>query len=115
MHSSILFLLTILFTSPAAAFFDQFFAQQRQQQQQQQQQRSHEDEYLSKECANYLCPDTLACVDKPVNCPCPFPNSQQKCMLPPNANNGFEDGSYICISKGSRDCKFVLDAYNGLV
>ncbi|ODQ44835.1 hypothetical protein PICMEDRAFT_36707 [Pichia membranifaciens NRRL Y-2026] len=98
---------------PASAFFDQFFAQQ--QRQQQQPQRSHEDEYLSKDCGKYLCPDTLACVSKPVDCPCPFPNSQQKCVFPPHPNNDHDDGSYICISKGSRDCKFVVDAYNGLV
>lgn len=101
---------TVFLSSPSHAFFEQFFSQN----QQQRQQQSHEDIYLEKDCGSYLCPDTLACVATPIDCPCPFPNSQQKCVFPPNPVTGSE-ASFICISKGERDCKWALDAYNGLV
>lgn len=108
-------IITISFLlSPIYAFFDQFF-QQHQQHQQQQLKKSHEDLYLNQDCNTYLCPDTLECVDKPINCPCPFPNSQFKCVLPPNPESESDDGSFVCISKGERDCQFVLDAYYGRV
>lgn len=96
----------LVLATPAFAFFDQFF-QQHQQQQQQQQQQSFQDRYLSQNCENYLCPDTLTCVKSAKHCPCPFPDSQMKCEI---------GDSYVCISKGGdRDCKFVKDAYNGLI
>lgn len=97
--------------SPAAAFMDQFFQQQhRQQQQQQQREVSHDHEavFMNIKCSGYLCQDTLACVSGPVDCPCPFPNSQEKCVYP-----GGE--GYVCVSKGDRGCEWVDKAYNGLV
>jgi hypothetical protein len=84
---------------------------------------------LNSACLQYLCRDTLACVATPNDCPCPFPSSQLRCVLP--------DG-YICISKPAgdilaqyddpntnmdvdahddavRDCGWVRRAYNGQV
>ncbi|ODV65675.1 hypothetical protein HYPBUDRAFT_113211 [Hyphopichia burtonii NRRL Y-1933] len=52
-----------------------------------------EEDTLNRNCNKYLCPDTLLCVDKPKLCPCPYPSSQLKCMLP--------NERYICISKPS--------------
>ncbi|CAL9738279.1 long chronological lifespan protein 2 [Monosporozyma servazzii] len=99
-----------------------------QQQQQQQQPNSYEDAVLNNNCPNYLCPDTLTCVRDPQQCPCPFPRSQLKCVLP-------KSDKYICISKpathdpklinlyddpvkgpkaktpGLRDCGWVLEMY----
>lgn len=100
-------------------------------QQEQQAPQSFEDRYLNAECSGYLCPDTLECVSHAKDCPCPFPGSQLKCILP--------NDRYICISKpathddklnqiyddpvkgpkarnkGVRDCSWVSDAYKGLV
>lgn len=65
-------------------------------------------------CDGYLCVDTMSCVSSPVDCPCVFPNSQIKCVLP-------NKKSYVCISAPAdgdpapRDCAFVEKAYNGLV
>lgn len=99
------------------------------QQQQQQQPKSYEESVLDNQCGQYLCPDTQACVASPNECPCPFPNSQLRCVLPNN--------NYVCISKpathdqklteiyddplkgsqahnsGLRDCGWVLEAYAG--
>ena len=106
-------LIAVALTSPSYAFFDQFFQQQ---QRQRSPEPSHQDRFNTKDCAGYLCPDTLTCVDSQTNCPCPFPDSQIKCMIPPTKGNKHNrDGTYVCISKGSRDCKFVMDAYKGLV
>lgn len=92
------------------ALFEQFFSQQ--QQRQPNSEPSNQDRFNSKICAGYVCPDTYACVDAAINCPCPFPDSQLKCQIPPNGNN---QGFSVCISKGSRGCDFVIDAYKGLV
>lgn len=65
-------------------------------------------------CDGYLCVDTMTCVSGPVDCPCVFPNSQIKCVLP-------NKKSYVCISAPAdgdpapRDCAFVEKAYHGLV
>lgn len=92
---------------------------------------SYEDSMLNQNCAGYTCPETQECVKTPANCPCPFPKSQLKCILP--------NGKYVCISKpatdddslnkiyddpvrgpkmsskGIRDCGWVEAAYKGLV
>ncbi|SCU86213.1 LANO_0C07118g1_1 [Lachancea nothofagi CBS 11611] len=120
----------LLVSAVSAFFFD--FNQGNQQQQQQHQQNppvSYEDQVLNNACADYLCPDTLACVKSAQDCPCPFPKSQLRCPLP--------DGQYLCISKpathdvnlnalyddplkgpktrskGLRDCGWVEKAYKG--
>ncbi|EGV66868.1 hypothetical protein CANTEDRAFT_112373 [Yamadazyma tenuis ATCC 10573] len=50
---------------------------------------------LNSNCKDYLCPETQTCVQGPRSCPCPFPSSQLRCVLP--------DGNYICISKPAGD------------
>jgi hypothetical protein len=30
------------------------------------------------QCGRYLCPDTLACVGRPAECPCPFPQQVRR-------------------------------------
>ncbi|SCV04456.1 LAMI_0H16270g1_1 [Lachancea mirantina] len=119
------------FASISKAFMFDFgqHAQQQQQQQQQQPQISYEDSVLNNDCDKYLCPDTMACVSSAEKCPCPFPKSQLRCVLP--------NGHHICISKpathdialqelyddpvkgpktrtkGSRDCGWVEQAFKG--
>lgn len=82
-------------------------------QQQQQPQFNMEHEVLNSNCPKYLCKDTLACVDGPNQCPCPFPSSQLRCVLP--------DGAFICISKPAGDISlqysdpntnYMIDAQN---
>ncbi|GME67545.1 unnamed protein product [Ambrosiozyma monospora] len=106
--------------SVQADFFNNFFGQQQQRQQQQQREKfDYQRLQLKSKCNNYLCPETFACVDKPVDCPCPFPDSQTKCLLPDKSN-------FVCIAKVEkkdlgdfsgeiRDCAWVEKAWNGLV
>lgn len=101
------------------------------QQAEQQSVQSFEERYLNSNCGEFLCPDTMECVPHLKDCPCPFPKSQLKCLLP--------NDRYICISKpathdpklneiyddpvkgpkaktkGVRDCGWVSDAYKDLV
>jgi hypothetical protein len=54
-------------------------------------------------CSEYLCPDTLVCVTKPVDCPCP--NVQDiKCIVPDAQAVG--SGTRFCV-RGSTDCAQV--------
>lgn len=104
---------------------------QHQNQEQQGAPQSFEDKYLNSKCGGYLCPDTMECVAQPKDCPCPFPSSQLRCVLP--------DNQYICISKpathdeklneiyddpvkgpkaknkGVRDCGWVSQAHKDLI
>ncbi|CCH46748.1 putative secreted protein [Wickerhamomyces ciferrii] len=129
------FVVLVLALQVNAQFFEQFFgggSGGARRQQQRQEQLSYEDEFLGNKCDGYLCPDTKACVKTKIECPCPFPKSQLKCVLPNKEN-------YVCISKpatnkrnlqkiyddpkagpkarsaGLRDCGWVEDAWNGLV
>ncbi|KAK9455529.1 hypothetical protein V1511DRAFT_295326 [Dipodascopsis uninucleata] len=68
----------------------------------------YESNYESVQCKDYVCQDTLSCVKKPTDCPCVFPDSEEKCILPDKKN-------YICISKNGRGCSFVEKAWKGLV
>ncbi|KAH7911566.1 hypothetical protein BJ138DRAFT_1006350 [Hygrophoropsis aurantiaca] len=44
-------------------------------------------------CSLYLCPDTLQCVSRPVECPCP--NEEDiKCVIPDAQDKG--DGAVVC-------------------
>lgn len=97
------------------AFFFDPFNQFQQQQQPQQKQFDYQSEQLNNDCNKYLCPETFHCVDKPLDCPCPFPDSQLKCTLPDKSN-------FVCISKSEkkegvevRDCEWVNNAWKGLV
>lgn len=76
------------FSLVSANMFDFF---QNQFQGGQENQVSFEDQVLENSCGKYLCPDTLKCVKGPKDCPCPFPSSQMKCILP--------NGQHVCISK----------------
>ncbi|CCU79091.1 unnamed protein product [Blumeria hordei] len=78
-------------------FFEQMFSNHHEQQHHQPQnsppdsagyQTAYDDTY----CTNYLCPDTLACVESPNNCPCPHPRVEEKFVI--------GEGKYVCISKG---------------
>ncbi|AMD18948.1 HBR047Wp [Eremothecium sinecaudum] len=127
-----LFLLPLLYLlAPVYAFFFDFGGHGQHGQQQQQSKISYEDLMLNQQCNGYLCPETRECVKSSIECPCPFPKSQLKCILP--------DGKYVCISKpathdeklskiyddpikgpkaknkGVRDCGWVQASYKGLV
>lgn len=106
-----IYFLTFLWISQVlqASIFDFFNAQHHQQQQQQQQQLDIQSEFKNSRCDKYLCQDSLKCVNTYLDCPCPFPDSEIKCVLPDKKN-------YVCFSKDSgRDCKFVEKAWKGLV
>ncbi|RPB26697.1 hypothetical protein L211DRAFT_780826 [Terfezia boudieri ATCC MYA-4762] len=74
--------------------------QQHQQHQQQQQREQdvasdaswYKKTYEGATCSKYLCPGTLACVDKPTHCPCAFPDVEEKYELD-------TDGIAVCLSK----------------
>jgi hypothetical protein len=51
-------------------------------------------------CSEYLCQDTLVCVTKPIDCPCP--NVEDiKCVVPDAQDAG--SGTRLCI-RGGTDC-----------
>ncbi|KAI0267894.1 hypothetical protein BGY98DRAFT_938478 [Russula aff. rugulosa BPL654] len=86
-------------TTAQFQFFNGMFGQPQQQQQPsgQQQWAMHAD---SLSCSEYLCQDTLVCVSKPIDCPCP--NVQDiKCVVP-DAQDG-SSGTRLCI-RGGTDC-----------
>ncbi|RPB03495.1 hypothetical protein L873DRAFT_1669670 [Choiromyces venosus 120613-1] len=51
--------------------------------------------YDGAACSNYLCPGTLACVDKPTHCPCAWPGVEEKFEMD-------SDGIAVCLSKSGR-------------
>ena len=58
---------------------------------------------LTVSCSEYLCQDTLVCVSKPIDCPCP--NVEDiKCVVP-DAQDG-DSGTRLCI-RGGTDCAQV--------
>lgn len=67
-----------------------------------------ENTYNDQQCDKYLCEDTLQCVDGPNDCPCMFPDSQMKCVLP-------NKQGYVCISKPTNDdgpdCDYIKKLY----
>ncbi|KAF8467083.1 hypothetical protein DFH94DRAFT_639035 [Russula ochroleuca] len=80
-------------------FFNGMFGHQQQQQQPSggQQWAMHAD---SLSCSEYLCQDTLVCVAKPIDCPCP--NVEDiKCVVPDAQEPG--SGTRLCI-RGGTDC-----------
>ncbi|KAI5780760.1 hypothetical protein EDC01DRAFT_252965 [Geopyxis carbonaria] len=52
--------------------------------------------YEGAACSNYLCLNTLACVDKPTHCPCVFPAQETKFEID-------SDGLAICLSKSGKN------------
>ncbi|TGZ77167.1 hypothetical protein EX30DRAFT_360224 [Ascodesmis nigricans] len=62
-------------------------------------------------CDRYLCPGTLACVDKPTHCPCAWPDVEEKFEL-------HEDGLAVCLSQSAvegRTARKVELARKGLI
>lgn len=111
MHSTLLSicLLTFLYSVNAQfQFFDNFFGQQHQQHQEARAPPRGSDWYaeqvLETHCdsGNYLCPETLDCVSKPVDCPCAL--DLVRCVI---------GNKRICVSRseGQMDCALV-DQYN---
>ncbi|KAJ8584794.1 hypothetical protein M405DRAFT_875530 [Rhizopogon salebrosus TDB-379] len=89
-------------------FFDHMFGHPQQQQQQQQQRGPSGDsqwmahsEALS--CSQYLCPDTLSCVRRPADCPCP--NTEDiKCTVPGAVET--DAATVVCV-RGVEECALV--------
>lgn len=54
------------------------------------------DRFSIAACTNYLCLNTLACVDKPTHCPCVFPAHEIKFEID-------QDGLAICLSKSGEN------------
>ncbi|KAG8987466.1 Long chronological lifespan protein 2 [Tulasnella sp. JGI-2019a] len=52
-------------------------------------------------CNQYMCPTTLDCVAKPVDCPCPSPEDI-KCVIPDELSHG--DGTVVCV-RGELGCR----------
>jgi hypothetical protein len=59
--------------------------------------------FITVSCTEYLCQDTLVCVSKPIDCPCP--NVEDiKCVVPDAQDGG--SGTRLCI-RGRTDCAQV--------
>ncbi|CAA7259616.1 unnamed protein product [Cyclocybe aegerita] len=89
-------------------FFENMFGghHQHQQQQQQQQQRSGASQWAAYSdgvaCSQYMCPETLDCVPRPSDCPCP--NAEDiKCNIPDADGEG---STFVC-TRGPNDCREV--------
>lgn len=83
----------------SASIFD--FMQGHFQQEASQQHVDYENNVLNADCNKHVCPDTLACVATPQECPCPFPLLQLRCVLP--------DGEFVCISKPAGKASLQYD------
>ncbi|KIM46346.1 hypothetical protein M413DRAFT_64868 [Hebeloma cylindrosporum] len=111
MHQSLylplLFLFGFQLASAQFQFFENMFGQQ-QHHQQQQQQRSGASQWAaysdSVSCSQYLCPETLDCVKRPSDCPCPNPEDI-KCTIP-DMEGGVEDATVVC-TRGQNECAEV--------
>jgi len=55
-------------------------------------------------CSQYMCPETLDCVAKPSQCPCPNPEDI-KCVIP-DSEGGPDDATVIC-TRGQNECAEV--------
>ncbi|KDR83915.1 hypothetical protein GALMADRAFT_50829, partial [Galerina marginata CBS 339.88] len=99
---SLIFLAGLQFVSAQFNFFENMWGHQ--QQHQQQQQRSGASQwaaYSDMSCSEYLCPETLDCVARPVDCPCP--NAEDvKCIIQ-DMEGGVEDATVVC-TRGPNDC-----------
>ena len=107
-------------------FFDHMFGHPQQQQQQQQQQRGSSDSqwmaysearqypYTQRHthhkltvvlvsCSQYLCPDTLSCVKRPADCPCPD-KEDIKCTVPDALET--HAATAVCV-RGLEECASV--------
>ncbi|KAI0048045.1 hypothetical protein FA95DRAFT_1491541 [Auriscalpium vulgare] len=103
--SIILFFTLFSATTAQFQFFNGMFGGQQQQHHQQQpaggsQWASYAD---NVPCSNYLCQDTMTCVNRPVDCPCPHVHDV-KCIVADKQEDG--DGTAICV-RGGTDCEQV--------
>ena len=88
--------LPLLFVAGVSANFFDFFQQQfHGEAPQDTSPEEFEANLLNDGCGKYFCPDTRTCVETPNDCPCPYPSSQLRCVLP--------NGEYLCISKPAGD------------
>jgi len=92
-------------------FFDHMFGhpqqQQKQQQQQQQSGSSGDSQWMAYSealsCSQYLCPDTLSCVKRPADCPCPN-TEDTKCTVPDALE--IDAATVVCV-RGVEECALV--------
>ena len=61
--------------------------------------------FITVSCSEYLCQDTLVCVSKPVDCPCPNVEDV-KCVVPDAQDGASGGGTRLCI-RGGTDCAQV--------
>ena len=110
-------------TTAQFAFFDQIFGHNQNQQQQTQSSSSQWASYaesgmffrtlssnklslrlslffLKAACSQYLCPDTLVCSARPMDCPCPH-KEDTRCIIHDAQDR--DDGTVLCI-RGVNDC-----------
>ncbi|KAF9057993.1 hypothetical protein BJ165DRAFT_1335254 [Panaeolus papilionaceus] len=104
--ASFVFFLNLQTVTAQFGFFENMFGGQHQQQHHQQ--RTSASQWAaysdSVSCPQYLCPETLDCVTRPADCPCP--NVEDiKCLIP-DMDGGVEDATVVC-TRGGTDCARV--------
>ncbi|PFH51378.1 hypothetical protein AMATHDRAFT_142758 [Amanita thiersii Skay4041] len=104
----LIFFLTFSLASAQFQFFENMFGHH--QQQQQQQTRSGAAQYVAQvesvSCSKYLCPSTLDCVARPIDCPCPY-EEDVKCIIPSaGTDDDSDDATMVCI-RGEQGCSHV--------
>jgi len=131
LYCALLFIFGLPLVSAQFQFFENMFGQQQQQHHQHhQQQRSGASQWaaysdsgqylfqffqqwghnqarvslLAVSCSQYLCPETLDCVKRPLDCPCPTPEDI-KCTIP-DMDGGVDDATVVCI-RGQNECAEV--------
>ncbi|KAF8076603.1 hypothetical protein FPV67DRAFT_1559038 [Lyophyllum atratum] len=111
MLRTVVFVLFLAFGLVSANFdfFGNMFGNQQQhhQQQQQQQHRSGASQWAAHAdtvpCSQYLCPTTLDCVARPVDCPCPDVQDV-KCTIPDVVSSN--EATVVCV-RGENECAEV--------
>ncbi|TFK71778.1 hypothetical protein BDN72DRAFT_408573 [Pluteus cervinus] len=106
MHRSLFFLtLSFLCTVAWGQFFNfgNFFGQQQQEPQHRAGASHWQAQAEALRCAEYLCPATLDCVPRPVDCPCPYVQDV-KCIIPDAA--GEHQATVVC-ARGTFACQEV--------
>ncbi|KAN0097416.1 hypothetical protein V8E55_001862 [Tylopilus felleus] len=88
-------------------FFDHMFGNHQGQQQRQQPPKNPGSQWTAHaeavSCSSYLCPDSLVCVDRPSECPCPR-EEDIKCIVPDAEDT--ETGTVVCV-RGMNGCAVV--------
>ncbi|KAF8913752.1 long chronological lifespan protein 2 [Gymnopilus junonius] len=100
-----LFLAGLNYVSAQFNFFENMFGHQQHHQQQHRSAASQWAAYSdSVSCSQYLCPETLDCVAKPVDCPCPNPEDI-RCIVPDTEVD--VEGATVMCTRGHNDCTEV--------